>query len=224
MRDAETVLAIIHERGKQGLPLEDMYRQLYNPHLYIRAYDRLRNNEGAMTQGVTGETVDGMSMAKIGKTIEALRSETYRWKPARRVYIPKRNGKMRPLGMPTWSDKLLQEVMRQMLEAYYEPRFSDHSHGFRPNRGCHTALSHVRLTWQGTRWFIEGDISQCFDKLNHDVLMAILRENIRDNRFLRLIEWMLKAGYVQDWRWNATYSGSPQGGVITPPTIVQKRR
>jgi len=134
MRNAETVLGIIHERGKQGLPLEDIYRQLYNPHLYIRAYDRIRNNAGAMTRGVTGETVDGMSMAKIGKIIEALRSETYRWKPARRVYIPKRNGKMRPLGMPTWSDKLLQEVMRSILEAYYEPQVRHDRRYSIPNR------------------------------------------------------------------------------------------
>ena len=144
MRNAVTTLAIIHKRGKQGLPLEDMYRRLYNPDLYLQAYESLRNNEGAMTPGVTGETVDGMSMDKIERIIEDLRFERFRWSPAKRVYIPKRNGKMRPLGLPTWRDKLLQEVMRSMLEAYYEPQFSDHNHGFRPQR---VSIRHTSRTW-----------------------------------------------------------------------------
>ncbi len=224
MRDADTVLGIICERGKTGLPLEDIYRQLYNPQLYLRAYDRIRRNDGAMTPGVTAETVDGMSLEKIKGIIEAVRFERYQWTPARRVYIPKKDGKLRPLGMPTWSDKLLQEVMRSLLEAYYEPQFSPASHGFRPERGCHTALSEVANRWKGTKWFIEGDISKCFDMLDHQVLMKILGEKLHDNRFLRLIENMLKAGYLEEWKWNATHSGTPQGGVITPPTIVQKRR
>ena len=216
MRDADTVLGIIHERGKAGLPLEDIYRQLYNPHLYLRAYDRIRQNDGAMTPGTTGETVDGMSLEKIRGIIEALRFERYRWTPVRRVNIPKKNGKQRPLGVPSWSDKLLQEGMRSILEAYYEPQFSPASHGFRPDRGCHTALQEVQRTWKGTKWFIEGDISKCFDLLDHQVLMKILGEKLHDNRFLRLLENMLKAGYLEDWKWHATYSGSPQGGVISP--------
>jgi group II intron reverse transcriptase/maturase len=216
MRDADTVLGIIHTRGKQGLPLEDIYRQLYNPHLYLRAYDRIRRNDGAMTPGVTAETVDGMSLEKIKGIIEALRSERYRWTPVRRVYIPKKNGKLRPLGLPTWSDKLLQEVLRSILEAYYEPQFSPASHGFRPGKGCHTALGEIVKHWGGMRWYIEGDISKCFDTLDRAVLMAMLGEKLHDNRFLRLLENMLKAGYLEDWRWRATYSGSPQGGVISP--------
>jgi group II intron reverse transcriptase/maturase len=224
MRDAETVLGIIHERGQAGLPLEDLYRQLYNPQLYLRAYDRLRQNDGAMTPGVTEETVDGMSLETIGGIIEAVRFERFRWTPVKRVYIPKSNGKLRPLGLPTWTDKLLQDVMRSLLEAYYEPQFSPQSHGFRPNHGCHTALLDVQRNWKGMKWFIEGDITKCFDMLDHTVLMKTLAEKLHDNRFLRLIENMLKAGYLEDWRWNATYSGSPQGGVITPPTIVQKGR
>jgi len=163
MREAATVLGIIHARGRRGLPLEDIYRQLYNPRLYLRAYDRLRNNQGALTPGVTEETVDGMFLAKIGAIIDAVRQERYRWRPVKRTYIPKKNGKRRPLGLPTWSDKLLQEVIRSILEAYYEPQFSPHSHGFRPDHGCHTALAAVQRTWKGTRWFIEGDIAQCFD-------------------------------------------------------------
>src|SRR5258708_2195731 len=216
MRNAEQVLAIIRERGKRGLPLEDIYRQLYNPDLYLRAYGRLYANDGAMTPGSTEETVDGMSIQKIHAIIDDLRYERYRWTPVKRVFIPKRNGKLRPLGLPSWSDKLLQEVMRQILEAYYEPQMSARSHGFRPGRGCHTALSEIRQTWKGTRWFLEGDITQCFDKLDHTVMLSILGEKLHDNRFLRLIQTMIQAGYLEEWTYHQTLSGCPQGGVISP--------
>src|SRR5215469_11037849 len=216
MRDAETVLSIIHERGKRGLPLEDVYRLLYNPMLYLRAYARLYANDGAMTADSNGETVDGMKLEKIEKLIDDLRHERYRWTPARRVYIPKKNGKRRPLGIPSWTDKLLQEVLRQILEAYYEPQFSSCSHGFRPERGCHTALGEVKNTWTGTKWFVEGDIAACFDRLDHEVMLATLREKIHDNRFLRLSGNLLRAGYLEDWRYHETLSGSPQGGVLSP--------
>jgi len=136
---------------------------LFNPELYLLAYGRIYSNKGAMTPGVTGETADGMSMEKIEHIIDALRHERYRFSPVRRVYIPKNNGKLRPLGMPTWSDKLVGEVVRLLLEAYYEPQFSDFSHGFRPGLGCHTALRDVAETWTGTTWFVERDISDCLD-------------------------------------------------------------
>jgi hypothetical protein len=213
MRNAETVLGIIQERGRRGLPLEDIYRQLFNPDLYIIAYARLYTNSGAMTSGITGETVDGMSVEKIHNIVDDLRTERYKWTPVKRTYIPKKNGKLRPLGIPAWRDKLLQEVIRSILEAYYEPQFSPHSHGFRPERGCHTALHEIATVWRGTRWFIEGDISQCFDRLDHQVLLSILGEQLHDNRFLRLIRSLLEAGYLEDWRYNTTLSGSPQGGV-----------
>ena len=216
MRTAETVLNVIRDRGERGLPLEDIYRQLYNRDLYLRAYGRLYRNRGAMTKGVTAETVDGMSMAKIDRLIDALRHERYRWTPVRRVHIPKSNGKTRPLGIPTWSDKLLQEVIRMILEAYYEPQFSDRSHGFRPKRGCHTALSEVANQWTGTRWFIEGDIKGCFDNIDHEVLLSVLGERLHDNRFLRLLRHLLGAGYLEEWRYGQTLSGTPQGGVVSP--------
>ena len=165
MQNADTVLGVIRQRGRSGLPLERVYRQLFNPELYLLAYGRLYRNKGAMTPGATAETVDGMSLAKIEAIIAALRSERYRWTPARRIYIEKKNStKKRPLGLPTWSDKLLQEVIRLILEAYFEPQFSDYSHGFRPERGCHTALREVYQRWKGSVWFIEGDISACFDQ------------------------------------------------------------
>jgi group II intron reverse transcriptase/maturase len=213
---AETVLGVLRERGRRGLPCDELYRQLFNPQLYLLAYGRLYSNDGAMTAGVDGETVDGMSLAKIGRIIDALRHERYRFQPVRRVYIPKSNGKMRPLGLPSWSDKLVGEVMRLLLEAYYEPQFSDRSHGFRPRRGCHTALTEIANKWTGTTWFIEGDIADCFGTLDHDVMLSILAENIHDNRFLGLVRNMLQAGYLEDWVWNATLSGAPQGGVASP--------
>jgi group II intron reverse transcriptase/maturase len=216
MQNAETVLDVLRDRGRRGLPLERLYRQLFNPQLYLMAYGRIYANHGAMTPGACGETADGMSMAKIGRITDALRHERFRFRPSRRVYIPKKNGKKRLLGLPSWTDKLVGEVIRLLLEAYYEPQFSGRSHGFRPRRGCHTALSEISINWTGTAWFIEGDISDCFGSLDHSVLLGILGEKILDNRFLRLIEQMLKAGYLEDWEWNATLSGAPQGGVLSP--------
>jgi group II intron reverse transcriptase/maturase len=215
MRTTETILDIISERGRRGLPLEDIYRLLYKPELHLTAYGRISSNRGAITPGVTPETADGMSLSKIMGIIEQVRQERYKWTPVRRTYIPKRNGKLRPLGIPTWSDRLLQEVMRLILDAYYDPQFSDSSCGFRTNRGCHTALRAVSR-WKGTTWFIEGDIAKCFDTIDHAVLMSILGERIHDGRFLRLIDELLKAGYLEDWRYGATLSGTPQGGIISP--------
>lgn len=216
MRTAETVLRVIRNRGRRGLMLEDVYRQLYNPNLFLRAYGRIYRNSGAMTPGATAETVDGMSQEKIAAIIEQLRHEHYRWTPVRRVYIPKANGKMRPLGVPTWSDKLLQEVIRSILEAYYEPQFLARSHGFRPQRGCHTALVEVQKTWTGTKWFIEGDIKGFFDNIDHQVLLSILREKIHDERFVRLIGNLLQAGYLENWDFVRTLGGAPQGGIVSP--------
>ena len=216
MQEAETVLNVIRERGERGLPLENIYRLLYNRNLYLRAYGRIYSNQGATTKGITAETVDGMSLAKIDRIIDKLRYERFRWTPVRRVNIPKPNGQTRALGIPPWTDKLLQEVIRMILEAYYEPQFSDRSHGFRPGRGCHTALSNVTTHWTGVRWFVEGDIKGCFDNIDHDVLLSVLGEKLHDNRFLRLLKYLLQAGYMEDWKYGRTLSGTPQGGVVSP--------
>ena len=216
MQDAETVLNVIRERGERGLPLENIYRLLYNRELYLRAYGRLYSNQGAMTKGTTAETVDGMSLAKIDRIIDELRYERFRWTPVRRVNLPKPKGGTRPLGIPTWTDKLLQEVIRMILEAYYEPQFSDRSHGFRPGRGCHTALSNVTTHWTGVRWCVEGDIKGCFDNIDHEVLLSVLGEKLHDNRFLNLLKYLLKAGFMEDWKYGRTLSGTPQGGVVSP--------
>jgi group II intron reverse transcriptase/maturase len=188
---------------------------LYNPALYLTAYGKLYRNKGAMTEGTTDETVEGMSQEKIERIIKALRDGTFQWKPVRRVSIPKKDGKMRPLGLPDWSSKLVQEVIRLILNAYYEPQFSEHSHGFRPERGCHTALRDIKK-WGGTTWFIEGDISQCFDKLDHQILLSILKEHIHDEPFIKLIRELLEAGYLEDWKYYTRLSGTPQGGVLSP--------
>jgi group II intron reverse transcriptase/maturase len=217
MRDAATVLEIIRERGRRGLPLKRVYRNLFNLDLYLLAYGKIYRNAGAMTPGVTRETVDGMCLGKIEAVITALRQERYRWTPVRRTYIAKKGtSKKRPLGLPTWSDKLLQEVLRLLLEAYYEPQFSDRSHGFRPGRGCHTALQEIYHQWHGTVWFVEGDVTDCFGSLDHVILRSILAEKIHDGRFLRLIDGLLQAGYLEDWRYHRTLSGCPQGGVVSP--------
>ena len=216
MQTAEVVLNVLRERGRKGLPCTQLYRQMFNEDLYLLAYGNIYSNDGAMTPGVGEETADGMSEAKIEQITGLMRREKYRFSPARRAYIPKKNGRLRPLGMPTWSDKLVGEVVRLLLEAYYDPQFSDSSHGFRKSRGCRTALRGIGNTWTGTTWFIEGDISDCFGSLDHDILLGIMAEKIQDNRFLRLIRNMLRAGYLEDWRYHGTLSGTPQGGVVSP--------
>jgi retron-type reverse transcriptase len=215
MQESAVVPGVLRERGRKGLPCTQLYRQMFNREMYLLAYGNIYSNSGAMTPGASEETADGMSEDKIDQIIGLMRHERYRFAPARRVYIPKKSGKLRPLGLPSWSDKLVGEVVRLLLEAYYEPVFSDRSHGFRKGRGCHTALREINNTWTGTTWFTEGDISDCFGSLDHEILLGILAEKIHDQRFLRLIRNMLRAGYLEDWEYHETLSGSPQGGVVS---------
>jgi group II intron reverse transcriptase/maturase len=218
MQRTEALLDIYQKRGARGLPLERVYRHLFDPELFLRAYGRIYRNDGSMTKGTTDETVDGMSLQKIHDIIEQLKLERYQWTPVRRTEIPKGHGKpgKRPLGIPTWSNKLVQEAARSLLEPYYEQRFSTHSHGFRPKRGCQSALFEIQKRWKGTVWFIEGDISKCFDSIDHSILLKIIRRDIHDGRIIALIDGMLKAGYMEDWRYSDTMSGTPQGGIISP--------
>ena len=206
MQKAEVVLSVLRERGRKRQPLTQLYRQMFNKDLYLLAYGNIYSNQGAMTPGNSGETADGMSEEKIEQITELMRYERYRFSPARRKYIPKKNGKLRPLGIPEWSDKLVGEVVRLLLEAYYEPGFSDRSHGFRKGRGCHTALREIRDGWTGTAWFIECDIRDCFGSLSQEILLGILAEKIHDQRFLRLVRNMLRAGYLEDWEYHEAYS------------------
>ena len=195
---------------------ERLYRILFNEQMFYQAYQRIASKKGNMTPGTDGKTVDGMSIERIERLIACLRDETYKPHPAKRVYIPKKNGKKRPLGIPSFEDKLVQEVVRMILEAIYEGYFDSSSHGFRPRRSCQTALTSIQNTFLGTKWFIEGDIKGFFDNIDHNVLIETLRERINDERFLRLIRKFLNAGYIEDWKFNNTYSGTPQGGIISP--------
>ena len=193
-----------------------LYRNLYNPQFYLLAYQRIQANPGNMTAGTDGKTIDGMGIKRINALIEKVRDFSYQPHPARRTYIPKANGKMRPLGIPSFDDKLIQEVVRLILESIYEPTFSDQSHGFRMGRSCHTALKYVQKYFTGTKWFVEGDIKGCFDNVDHHVLMHILRKRIADEHFISLLWKFLKAGYMEDWNYHNTYSGTPQGSIISP--------
>ncbi len=200
---------------KPEVKFDNLYPKLYNTELWLMAYERIAPKPGNMTAGVDGTTVDSIGMERIEAVITDLKTSRYRPNPVRRVYIPKPNGKMRPIGVPSFEDKLLQTVVRLILEAIYEPTFSWQSHGFRPNRSCHTALEQVKKM-RGVRWWVEGDIKEFFDSLHHDTLLRILGKRITDKRFLHLIEQFLKAGYVEGWRYNKTYSGTPQGGNLSP--------
>ncbi|MBO5127817.1 MAG: group II intron reverse transcriptase/maturase, partial [Clostridia bacterium] len=193
-----------------------LYRYLLREDIWFEAYKHLYANNGASTKGINDDTADGFSEKKIKKIIGSLADGTYSPNPVRRVYIEKANGKKRPLGIPTFTDKLVQEVLRMILEAVYEPVFLYCSHGFRTGRSCHTALTSLKKEFTGAKWFIEGDIQSFFDEIDHDILIGILRERIKDERFLRLIRKFLKAGYMEDWQFHRTYSGTPQGGVISP--------
>ena len=193
-----------------------LYRLLYNPSLYVMAYERLKSKPGNMTHGIDGQTLDGFSLETIQATIELMRTEQYQPTPVRRTYIPKAPGKWRPLGVPSPRDKVIQECVRLILEAMYEPIFSDHSHGFRPGRSCHTALESLRRNWVGTKWTLKIDIAECFERVDHHRLVDILREKIADDRFLNLIRKFLRAGYLENWVYHRTYSGTPQGSVLSP--------
>ena len=218
MKPTMEILTKLQENSKKNHDevFTRLYRYLLRPDIYYVAYQHLYSNKGAGTKGVTDDTADGFSEIYIENIIDALKNEMYQPKPVRRTYIKKSNGKMRPLGLPVFTDKLIQEAIRMILEAIYEPIFSDYSHGFRPARSCHTALAQIKKEFTGARWFIEGDIKGCFDNINHAVLVEIINQKIKDARFLKLIRSFLKAGYMEDWKYHETYSGCPQGGIISP--------
>ncbi len=209
-------LDVIRNASAIGKRVTDCYRLMFKRSLWIKAYAKLAPNSGNLTRGTDDQTIDGFSFKIIEELISKLRNGTFRFSPVRRVYIPKKNRKRRPLGVPNFKDKLVQEVMRMILESIYEPVFSENSHGFRPSRSCHTALTQIKHTWKGLKWCIEGDIKGCFDNICHKNLMAILGKKIDDRRFLLLIHNLLKCGYMEQWQYHKTYSGAPQGGIASP--------
>jgi group II intron reverse transcriptase/maturase len=217
MRNPKVVLnSLTSKASYENYEFQRLYRNLYNIEFFLDAYGKIYPNKGSNTKGINEDTIDGMSLKRINALIEKLRNQTYQPNPARRIYIPKKNGKLRPLGLPTFEDKLVQEVLRRILESIYEPCFSENSHAFRPNRSCHTALKQIKNTFTGTRWFIEGDIKGFFDNIDHHTLINILKEKIKDEKFINLIWKFLRAGYVEDWVFHKTFSGTPQGGIISP--------
>lgn len=216
MQTANQILQAVHKLGEQRQPLTRVYRCLFSEDLFLAAYNKIYRNQGALTPGTANDTVDGMSRARIRHIIDALRAERFRFRPSRRLHIPKKSGGSRPLGVPNFSEKLVQEALRMLLEAYYEPRFRQSSHGFRPGRGCHSALAQVQQQFQGSAWLVEGDIKGCFDAVDHQVLLELLARDIKDGRLLNLIRLSLQAGVMEDWVYHKTYSGTPQGGVLSP--------
>ena len=217
MRNPEKVLNSLTEHsGNLDYKFERLYRILFNEEMYYVAYQRIYAKPGNMTAGADGQTIDQMNLTRIEKLIASLKDESYQPKPSRRTYIPKKNGKMRPLGVPAFDDKLLQEVIRMVLEAIYEGQFENTSHGFRPGRSCHTALTQIQKTFCGVKWFVEGDIKGFFDNINHKILIDTLEERISDDKFIRLIRKFLNAGYLENWKFHHSYSGTPQGGIASP--------
>ncbi len=218
MRSPENVLKSLSEKATdKKYRFERLYRNLYNPEFYLLAYQKIATSQGSMTAGADGVTLDGMSMERIEKLIAKVRNHSYQPNPARRVYIAKKNSsKKRPLGIPSTDDKLLQEVVRMLLEAIYEPTFFDNSHGFRPNRSCHTALKEISTLFTGAKWIIEGDIKACFDSFDHHITIQLLRKRIKDEAFISLMWKFLRAGYMEQWTYHETYSGSPQGSGVSP--------
>lgn len=217
MRSPQNVLESLSSKAcNSNYQYQRLYRNLYNPEFYLTAYQKIQAKQGSMTAGTDGKTVDGMGMKRINALIAKLRDFRYQPSPARRTYIPKANGKKRPLGIPSFDDKLVQEVVRMILESIYEPTFLNTSHGFRPKRSCHTALQYVQKNFTGVKWFVEGDIKGCFDHVDHHVLVNILRRRIQDEHFIGLIWKFLKTGYMEDWVYHNTYSGTPQGSIISP--------
>ena len=218
MRNPTEVLQNLTEKTKnESYRFQRLHRNLYNPDFYWLAYRNIYANKGSMTAGADGTTIDGMSDERIKGIIESLRDRSYRPKPAKRVYIAKKNSnKKRPLGIQSGNDKLVQEVVKMILESIYEPVFSNRSHGFRPRRSCQTALMQIQNTFTGTNWFVEGDIHACFDSFDHHVVIDLLRKRIDDEAFIQLIWKFLKAGYMEQWEYGRTYSGVPQGSGVSP--------
>ena len=218
MKPTMEILARIRRNSKANKDevFTRLYRYLLRPDIYYVAYSHLYANNGAATRGIVNDTADGFSETKVAKIIQSLTDGTYQPTPVRRTYIEKKNGKKRPLGIPTFTDKLVQEAVRMLLESVYEPIFLNCSHGFRPNRSCHTALEDITRGFNGARWFVEGDIKGCFDNIDHAVLIGLLNEKVKDARLIKLIYQFLKAGYMENWQYHATYSGTPQGGILSP--------
>jgi len=200
---------------------DDLSRLMLRKDMYVLAYERLKSIPGNMTPGTDDETLDGFSEEEIGKIIAQMKDESYQCRPVRESFIPKANGKLRRLGIPCPRDKIVQEVVRIILEAVYDsphgPYFSEYSYGFRRGKSVHGALKEVQKKWSGVIWLVEGDIKSCFDDIDHHILVDVLRKKIKDERFIALIWKFLKAGYQDLERArHDSLAGTPQGGIASP--------
>lgn len=194
-----------------------LYREIAREDFLLYAYEQIKDNRGSSTPGVDGKSKANWTLKDLRATVAALCEGTYHPQPVRRVYIPKKSGKLRPLGIPTFTDRVVQSAVTLILEAIYEPVFLDCSHGFRPNRSCHTAFQTIRDTPQVRMdWVVEGDVEGCFDNISHQILLRLLQKRIKDDRFLGLIARFLKTGYFEREMWNPTKAGTPQGGIVSP--------
>ena len=208
-------MQLYKQKEEQQVELIDRILESENIEAAIRAVER---NQGA--PGIDKMPV-GMLRAYFsehGREIrEEIRAKKYEPQPVRRVYIPKANGKMRPLGIPTVVDRVIQQAVAQVLSRGYDRYFSENSHGFRPNRSCHTAMEKVlEYLNEGYEWIVDLDIEKYFDTVNHDKLISILRERINDATTLHLIRSYLRAGVMEDGLVSATEEGVPQGGPLSP--------
>ena len=200
MRSPKIILENLQKHSKdESYKYERLYRNLYNEDFYLQALQNIYSNKGAMTPGIDGLTLDGYGKERIDRIISAIKNHSYQPQPVRRQYIQKKNGKMRPLGISSSDDKLVEEVMRMMLESIYDASFSKRSHGFRPKRSCHSALLQLQHDFTGVKWFVEGDIKSYFDTIDHQILMSIIRKRIKDEAFIELLWKFLRAGYMENW-------------------------
>lgn len=208
-------LNTIGELSKQGKKINGLFRLMENSALWKQAYTNISAGHRAVTKGINDDTLDGFSYKRAENIIKQLKANQYKFNPVRRTCIPKKNGKLRPLGIPSGNDKIVQEVTKIILEEIYEPIFINEVHGFRPNRSCHTALTQVKQSWTGVKWLIEMDIKNFSDHLDHKIMIQLLERKIEDKRFIKLICDMLEAGYMENWQYHKIYNGTIQGGNIS---------
>jgi len=214
----------LNERSKNFInsPIDRNLYKIFilDKNFLLLAYNKFKSNPGNMTPGVTPETLDGFCLITLDNLITDLKNESFKFKPARRIYIPKNNGKLRPLSIGSPIDKIIQEAIKMILEAIYEPVFLNVSHGFRPNKSCHTALKGIYVNFQQARWMIEGDFKNCFDSIDHNNLMNLIENKILDRQFTKLIHKCIKAGYMESRVLKHSLSGVPQGSIISPICLI----